>query len=106
MTATIIIATCISAFAATAIAIYAGKSHTLANKNYQLAQEIKKANELRTESDMEFRQQLSDLYKAIVISNLMIDRIKDTYVDANITNFTNIYQKRAKGKTTIFEEGG
>ena len=82
-------AICVSAIATVVIAAFTGI-------NFWLILTIKS-------KDNEFRQQVSDLYKAIVISNLMIDRIKDTWIDANITNFTNIYQKRVKGKTPIFD---
>ena len=91
-----IIAMFFSAAATVAIAIYAIKSHKLANKNYQLAQEIKKANELKTQSDDEYRQQVSDLYKAIVISNIVANRPKP------IDHFKEYY-KQAGGKIKIFD---
>jgi len=95
-----IIAICISAIATTAISIYAGKSHTLADKNYQLAQEIKKANELRVKVDDEFRQQVSDLYTAMVISNIYSS---DSGLDDRIHKFEEAY----KGKVPIpLKKGG
>jgi single-stranded DNA-specific DHH superfamily exonuclease len=100
MTVIIIISTCISAIATAAIALYAIKSHKLADRNYQLAQEIKKANELRTKSEDEFRQQVSDLYKAIVVSTIIGSRAGLPRV---ISIFKEYYHKQAGGKTKIFE---
>jgi nitric oxide reductase large subunit len=97
MAAIIIIATCVSATATAAIAFYAIKSHKLADRSYQLAQEIKSASELKTKSDDEFRQQVSDLYKAIVISNILVSKLP-----GKIDYFKKLY-KQAGGKTKIFD---
>lgn len=92
----------ITAIATGVIAIYAIKSHSLADKNYQLGQEIKKANELKTKSDDEFRQQVSDLYKAIVVSNLLSPT---SDILRAIKKFNQAY-KLAGGKLQIFEHEG
>jgi len=76
------------------LAIYANKSSDLAEKNYQLAQEIKFAYDLKDKVDDAFRQQLSDLYEAITISNLMSS---DSGLDKRISLFMRTY----KGKTPI-----
>ena len=76
------------------LAIYANKSNDLAENNYQLAKEIKFAYELKNKGDDAFRQQLSDLYEAITISNLMSS---DSGLDRRISLFMRTY----KGKTPI-----
>ena len=101
MTAIIIIAACISAIATTAIAIYAGTSNKLANKNYQLAQEIKKANELRAKVDDEFREQISDLYEAIILSVFIAPEVKTT-MGSTLQGRIRIFKQHYKGKTEIF----
>ncbi len=89
-----------TAVAAAAIAFYALQNHTLAGKSYQLSLEINAANELKARRDDELRQQMSDLCKAIVISNL----IKPEYdIDSAewkkaIAQFKSLYD----GKTVIF----
>ena len=95
MTAIIVIATCISAIATGVIAYYAIVTHVLTTK-------------IQSRDD-EFRQQIGDLYKAIVISNLMVakglgppDTVGSTW-DYKIIEFNGIYEGPAKGKTTIFE---
>jgi len=90
----------ITAIATAAIAYYAITNHNLAKKNYQLAVEINSANELRAKSEDEFRQYISDLYKAIVISNLA--RSPNDLPTA-LEHFNTLY-KEAGGKTKIFEE--
>jgi hypothetical protein len=94
-----VIASAISAIATIVIAIYAGKSHELSVKSYQLAQEIKVANELKTKGDQEFREQVSDLYQAIVISTLLSGPGTYSIMDSLIDAFKSKY----KGKTPIFK---
>ena len=81
------------------LAIYANKSNDLAENNYQLAKEIKFAYELKNKGDDAFRQQLSDLYEAITISNLMSS---DSGLDRRISLFMRTY----KGKTPISLKSG
>jgi len=90
----------ITAIATAAIAFYVFTNHNLAKKNYQLAVEINSANELREKSEDEFRQYISDLYKAIVISNLA--RSPNDLPTA-LEHFHALY-KKAGGKTKIFDE--
>lgn len=90
----------ITAIATAVIAFYAVTNNNLAKKNYQLAVEINSANELREKSEDEFRQYISDLYKAIVISNLT--RSPNDLPKA-LEHFNTLY-KEAGGKTKIFEE--
>jgi hypothetical protein len=90
----------ITAIAAAAIAFYVITNYNLPKKNYQLAVEINSANGLRAESEDEFRQYISDLYKAIVISNLARS---PNDLPIALEHFHTIY-KQAGGKTKIFEE--
>jgi hypothetical protein len=84
----------ITAIATGVIALYAVKSHKLADKNYQLVQEIKKANELKTKSDDEFHQDLSDLYTAMVISNIYSS-------DSGLEERIKYFKKAYKGNVLI-----
>jgi len=87
-----LIAICISALATGVIAWYAIANHKLTSK-------------IQSRDD-EFRQQISDLYKAIVISNLMGSFKLDDLSDGRerlreaIELFAREYQKI--GKTPIF----
>ena len=76
-------AICVSAIATGVIAIYSVI-------NYKLSSTIKSKDE-------EFRQQVSDLYKAIVISNI-VGGPHDTHLA--IEDF-KIHYEKAGGKTTI-----
>jgi len=52
----------------------------------------------------EFRQQVSDLYKAITISNLMRrEQTSDVFIEENMRLFNKTYKEKAKGKTPIFD---
>jgi hypothetical protein len=90
----------VTAVGVAAIAFYAIQIHNLAGKNYQLLLEINSANELKARRDDELREQMSDVCKAIVISNL----VRPEYgVDSDewekaATLFKSLY----KGKTVIF----
>ena len=74
------------------IAIYAWRSH-------KLAEQIKHANELRETEDKEFRQRISDLYQAIVISTLLSAPSGYGAIGEAIDAFRSYY----KGKTLIFK---
>ncbi|MEJ2104764.1 MAG: hypothetical protein P8X47_09335 [Ignavibacteriaceae bacterium] len=85
---TIVWSTLITALATVAIAIFT-------YVNYQLASKIQK-------QDKEYRQQISDLYQAIVISNILSDpeaRLGNIKLDNNIEAFKKLY----KGDTPIFD---
>jgi hypothetical protein len=76
------------------IAIYANKNHKLADKNFELAQEIKFANELKNKGDDAFRQQVKDFCEAIVISNLL-------YSDKGLDRRLALFERTYQGKTPI-----
>ena len=85
---TIVLSTLITALATVAIAIFT-------YVNYQLASKIQK-------QDKEYRQQTSDLFQAIVISNILSDpeaRLGNKNLDNNIEAFKQMY----KGQTPIFD---
>ena len=75
----------ITAIATAAIAVYSFMS-------YQLASSIKSRDE-------EFRQQIRDLYEAIVISNIVTERRE---LEGRIEAFKQHY----RGRTPIFEQRG
>ena len=84
----IVLSTLITALATVAIAIFT-------YVNYQLASKIQK-------QDKEYRQQTSDLFQAIVISNILSDpeaRLGNKNLDNNIEAFKQMY----KGQTPIFD---
>ena len=83
-----------STIASIAIAIYAFKSH-------DLAKEIKKANELKTKGDQEFREQVSDLYQAIVISNLIPIHSGAGADSVQHPSAIDFFKRVYKGKTPI-----
>ena len=85
---TIVLSTLITALATVAIAIFT-------YVNYQLASKIQK-------QDKKYRQQTSDLFQAIVISNILSDpeaRLGNKNLDNNIEAFKQMY----KGQTPIFD---
>ena len=84
MNVTIMIASIVSALAAGVIAYYAYTSHELACA-------------IKTGED-EFRQQVSDLYKAIVVSNLLSGPESFHQIDDSIQRFSEKYT----GTTPIF----
>ena len=95
-----IISTAISALATVAIAFLAYYSNKLSKKSYALAQEIKRSNDRIQEREDNFKQEVTDLYKAIVISNLFIGRSNGEVVKDTIEHFNKMYD----GKTPIFKE--
>ena len=86
-------ASIISMIATVVIAAYAWRS-------YELSRQIKIANELKTQTDQEFRQQVNDLYRAIVISNILSGQATHMDFESLIRDFKSKY----KAKTPIFEE--
>jgi uncharacterized protein YbcV (DUF1398 family) len=91
----------ITVIATAVIALYALKTHGLAERNYQLAEEIKKANELKTAGDEEFREQISDLYRAIVVSALVATH-DSTGLYSTVDGRIKIFREKYKGKTPNF----
>jgi hypothetical protein len=90
----------VTAVAAAAIAFYAIQIHHLAGKNYQLLLEVNAANELKARRDDELREQMSDLCKAVVISNLINPEygVDSDEWEKAVTLFKTLY----RGKTAIF----
>lgn len=82
--AAIIIASSVSALATVVIAIYAHKSH-------RLCQQLKSGED-------KFRQQTSDLYQAIVISNLL----SGPSSTGAFEGAKNVFNSAYKGTTPIF----
>ena len=89
----------ITAVGVAAIAFYAIQIHNLAGRNYQLFLEINSANELKARRDDELREQMRDLYKAVVISNLINPEygVDSDEWEKAVTLFKSLY----KGKTAI-----
>lgn len=73
------------------IAIYSVKAHRLSN-------EIKRSNELRVESDKEFKDQALDLYQAIVISNILSGQGSSV---ADFSRTVKKFNQMYKGETPI-----
>lgn len=71
-----------------------------AYQSNKLAKEIKRANDLRREEDKEFKQQISDLYQAIVISNV----VSTSGMIGNFKVVIDAFKAFYKGKTVIFKE--
>ena len=90
----------VTAVGVAAIAFYAIQIHNLAGKNYQLLLEINSANELKARRDDELREQMSEVCKAIVISNLVSSEygVDSDEWEKAATLFKSLY----KGKTVIF----
>ena len=85
---TIIVATWVSAVSASFIAIFGGISLWLAFT-------------IRA-GDKRFRQQVSDLYQAIVISNILSDP-EAQYTSSHLAHKISAFKEFYKGKTTIFQ---
>ncbi len=85
---TIIVATWVSAISATCIAIFGGISLWLAFT-------------IRA-GDKKFRRQVSDLYQAIVISNILSDP-RAIEGSIHLRNKINSFKEQYKGKTPIFQ---
>lgn len=88
------ISICLTAVATCVIAIYSLLS-------FKLSQELKRANEIKTAGDQEFREQVRDLYQAIVIATL-ISGPSGYELDGNrvLGKFSSLYN----GKTEIFKK--
>jgi len=87
------VVTIIMAAATVALAIFAWQSN-------KLSKEIKRTNDLRETEDKEFKQQVTDLYQAIVVAEIISTPNMIGQYDAIIKAFKSHY----KGKTPIFKE--
>ena len=87
MSAIIIIAASVSAVATAVIAWHAVASHKLASK-------------IQTRDD-EFREQISDLYEAIILSVFIAPEVKTTR-GSTLEGRIRIFNQHYKGKTEIF----
>jgi len=81
----------VTAIATAVIAVYAWQSHKL----------LKQINQ----KDLEFRQQVKDLYQAIVLSNLM-NTVGKTGAMGSIGGVISEFSTYYKGETPIFTKGG
>lgn len=88
-----VISTIVMAIATVFLAIFAYQSN-------KLAQEIKRTNDLKDAGDAEFKQQLSDLYQAIVISTLLSG--PSSY--GSLKQAIGAFKTQYGGKTQIFKE--
>ncbi len=70
-----------------------------AHRSHQLAMALKQVDEMRTRKDEEFRQQLRDLYQAIVVATLLGAPAGVVGVKPAIAQFEALYT----GKTEIFK---
>ena len=85
------LATIVMAIATVCLAIFACQSN-------KLAMELKRTNDLKEIEDKEFKQQISDLYQAMVVAMIV-----DTAQGANRTQAViNCFKQYYKGKTIIF----
>ncbi len=87
------ISTSIMAMATVSLAFFAYQSN-------RLAKEIKRTNDLREAEDREFRQQVSDLYQAIVVSTL----ISGPSSYGTFGQAKDVFKSQYRGKTSIFKD--
>lgn len=80
------IATCI-------IALYSWRS-------YELTKEMKRANDLKEKADQAFKQQVKDLYQAIVVATI----ISTPNMVGQYSTVINTFKAHYKGNTPIFED--
>jgi len=81
----------ITAVATGVIAYYAWRSH-------QISEAIIKLTQKRDDDEIEFKQQVKDLYQAIVVSNIV-----GTPHGANSNEPIAAFKKLYKGNTKIFD---
>ncbi len=87
------VSTIVMAIATACLALFAYQSN-------RLAKEIKRTNDLRVAEDKEFRQQVSDLYQAIVISTL----ISGPSSYGAFGQAKDVFKSQYRGKTPIFKD--
>lgn len=85
---------CVTAFATCVIALYAAKAHNLSCQ-------IKKLNEKSDLREQEFKKQLKELYKAIVISNLPC---AGANTDIKLNEFKKYFKDRNNYFDGIFDD--
>ncbi len=88
-----VVSTAMTALATVMIWVYARKSH-------QLAQALKQTEEARARRDDEFREQLSDLYQAIVIATVL----SGPSSFGQFHNSVEVFNQQYTGKTPIFRK--
>lgn len=91
--ATLVVSNVVMALATFVIAIYSWRS-------YSLSKEIKKLSDNQADRESQFRIELKDLYKAIVISNLPC---AGGSVDDKLKDFVRFYKDRHNYFGEIFE---
>mgnify|MGYP001582180400 CR=1 FL=1 len=85
---------CVTAVATCVIALYAVKAHNLSCQ-------IKKLNEKSDLREQEFKKQLKELYKAIVISNIPC---AGASTEDKLKQFVEYFKKRDNYFDKIFDE--
>jgi hypothetical protein len=86
-------ATIVMTLATVALATFAWQSN-------KLSKEIKRANDLKEAEDKGFKQQVSDLYQAIVISTL----ISGPSSYGAFGSAKDLFKSQYGGKTPVFKE--
>lgn len=86
-----VIATIVTALATGVIAYYAWRSH-------QISEAIMKLTQRQDDEEKEFKQQIKDLYQAIVVSNIV-----GTPHGANSREPIKAFNTLYKGNTKIFD---
>jgi hypothetical protein len=87
------LATVVMAIATVFLAIFTWQSN-------KLTREIKRTNDLNEAEDKEFKQRVSDLYQAIVISNI----VTAPGMPGQIKGVIDTFKAHYKGKTVIFDK--
>ena len=82
----------LTASATVVIAYYAWRSH-------QISEAIIKLTQKRDDDEKEFKQQIKDLYQAIVVSNIVLGPDGVNPRESSIQAFKRLY----KGNTKIFD---
>jgi len=87
-----VIAIILTSFATVVIAYYAWRSH-------KISETIIKLTQKRDDEEKEFKQQIKDLYQAIVVSNIVLGPEGVGPRESSIQAFKRLY----KGDTKIFD---
>jgi hypothetical protein len=88
----LVISTAVSALATCVIAVYSCFS-------WKLTVEMKRANDLKDKADQEFKEQVSDLYRAIVVATILSG--PSSY--GSLDQATSAFNAQYAGKTKIFK---
>ncbi len=81
------------------MAIFTCVIMSYARRAHKLSVELKKANERIQDQEDKFKQQVSDLYRAIVISNLIEHDSAHKF-----KYYKGLFRTQYKGKTPIFSD--